>query len=963
MNYVGMKVAHKAFGEGTIVKQDDSHAYVQFTTPPKLISFVIPDAFNTFLKLLDAEAAKTAEKEKIEKELEKLKEEEEEKQQHLLQQMQYHGSGSKKYSASKQYASVDDFFDTQNSALVSEIMYLKGHGGKHIRILNGVLVDKKKGLFIYCFESESELNYPDGTQITLWSGSSGIAAVLLGIDELTLYIAVEENLGQNIPSIEFSAEPWRLLDFLTKRLTKLREKPTGIVRSLILDGSKRIKYGQPIKIGQEKAAEMAQTQPITMIWGPPGTGKTYTLAKIALAHIAAKRRVLMLSYSNVSVDGASLRVFEMDSNPKPGRIVRYGYPRNKQLLAHPYLSSYSLTISRHPDLLQERNKLQEEKKKYIKTDKKVLEINERLKAIRAQLTHEEEQTVKEASFVATTVSKAIADKVLYEDKYDVVMFDEASMAFIPQIIFSASLATKHFVCIGDFAQLPPIVQGNKDSVLNDDIFQHCSITDAVAHNCGHEWLCMLNEQRRMHPDIATFINGRMYHGLLKSHPDMASKRKGIAMSRPFAEKTLALADLSGMMSVCTKTLDESRINVLSALVSISLATKAAEDHDVGIIAPYHAQSRLLYALAHDVNKAHPELHKITCATVHQFQGSEQDEIIYDAVDCYRMKYPGILLTSLQNDYANRLFNVAMSRARGRFIAVCNADYMISKNLSAKTMFRNLIDTAKYKAIARSCGEELKKECAGEICKWFDAGKGNTEFLNDLAKAKKEIRIDMPAAPAFTSGGLSALLLAINSAKMRGVKVYIRVTDKALLPVELRKHAIAYHYLTNPITLIDRSITWYGQPATTDQFESEGTFIPTTYRPVIRFAGSKFASALYGFLSMDKIIDEGTSTGNGYQTEYTSFASYVAGKMKCPDCGKPLRLKKGKSAFIGCSGYPGCTHTEKIRSDIVEAYFYHDSKDGKRCPKCNMSIIAEDGKFGLYIHCGGLEKHKFKIEEL
>lgn len=29
----------------------------------------------------------------------------------------------------------------------------------------------------------------------------------------------------------------------------------------------------------------------------------------------------------------------------------------------------------------------------------------------------------------------------------------------------------------------------------------------------------------------------------------------------------------------------------------------------------------------------------------------------------------------------------------------------------------------------------------------------------------------------------------------------------------------------------------------------------------------------------------------------------------------------------------------------------------------MSIIAEDGKFGLYIHCGGLEKHKFKIEEL
>ena len=42
----------------------------------------------------------------------------------------------------------------------------------------------------------------------------------------------------------------------------------------------------------------------------------------------------------------------------------------------------------------------------------------------------------------------------------------------------------------------------------------------------------------------------------------------------------------------------------------------------------------------DIAEAYPQLHKITCATVHQFQGSEQEVVLYDAVDCYRMKYPG-----------------------------------------------------------------------------------------------------------------------------------------------------------------------------------------------------------------------------------------------------------------------------------------------------------------------------------
>lgn len=40
----------------------------------------------------------------------------------------------------------------------------------------------------------------------------------------------------------------------------------------------------------------------------------------------------------------------------------------------------------------------------------------------------------------------------------------------------------------------------------------------------------------------------------------------------------------------------------------------------------------------------------------------------------------MLLTSTGNSYANRLFNVALTRAKGKFIGVANIAYMDNKNL-------------------------------------------------------------------------------------------------------------------------------------------------------------------------------------------------------------------------------------------------------------------------------------------
>ena len=51
---------------------------------------------------------------------------------------------------------------------------------------------------------------------------------------------------------------------------------------------------------------------------------------------------------------------------------------------------------------------------------------------------------------------------------------------------------------------------------------------------------------------------------------------------------------------------------------------------------------------------------VLAATVHKFQGSERDMMIFDTVDSYPQERPGVLFF----DQNHRLVNVAVTRARG-----------------------------------------------------------------------------------------------------------------------------------------------------------------------------------------------------------------------------------------------------------------------------------------------------------
>lgn len=578
-------------------------------------------------------------------------------------------------------ASFEMFKRDCRFAINSEIEYLKVTGGKKYRIIDGEKLPSKNGEYLYAFDTDTEMHYPDGTAIKLWFPDNIVTAYVVSCEDFTILIRTMEYIGEFVESVEFTSEQWQLLESLMDRLDEMEPRSDAIAYEVACNGRRQISQWNSIRSGQNYAFNRATTEKITFIWGPPGTGKTETLSNIAMEHILKGRRVLMLSYSNVSVDGALLRV--------------------------------------------------------------------------------------------------------------------AKKADLPD--------------------------------------------------------GMVDLQYRMHLEIADFVSENMYQGRLKTFNKIMESRNEIAALSPCRNEAMTLMDLSGMYSICTKTKDNSRINLLSAMMSMRLAEKYIGNYEVGIVTPYSAQSRLIVAMLRDIQAIDKRWEKVSCATVHQFQGSEKPVIIYDAVDCYRMPYPGTLLTSLKNDTANRLFNVAVTRAKGKFILIANVDYLLKKKISKNLIFTKAINMMRQSNKLEK-GFEILDELMPELNEkpsiYLEDRETSWEtFISDIEAAKKIIHIDMPDIMDDSDGRISQLSKILNEQYEKNVEICIRHSEEIDLPNDLQKFQKIFEYVTTPVTIIDKSIIWFGQPLYAADFISEGEILDTEYFPCMRFEGKYSARLLQAFLEM------------------------------------------------------------------------------------------------------------------
>ncbi len=85
---------------------------------------------------------------------------------------------------------------------------------------------------------------------------------------------------------------------------------------------------------------------------------------------------------------------------------------------------------------------------------------------------------------------------------------------------------------------------------------------------------------------------RVYHNLLKNHASVEKKRD-ISKRIPLPGDVMSLVDLSGTYCAAYKNSDNSRFNILSAIVSFGLAITSMDKENkdaIGVITPYAAQA-------------------------------------------------------------------------------------------------------------------------------------------------------------------------------------------------------------------------------------------------------------------------------------------------------------------------------------------------------------------------------------
>jgi DNA topoisomerase-1 len=80
-------------------------------------------------------------------------------------------------------------------------------------------------------------------------------------------------------------------------------------------------------------------------------------------------------------------------------------------------------------------------------------------------------------------------------------------------------------------------------------------------------------------------------------------------------------------------------------------------------------------------------------------------------------------------------------------------------------------------------------------------------------------------------------------------------------------------------------------------------------------------------------------------------------LKCPECGKELKIKVGKNGhFLACSGYPECSYSRDYRRDekgaILPVSQPSIEATDRVCDKCRKPMVLRRGKYGDFFACSG-----------
>jgi DNA replication ATP-dependent helicase Dna2 len=386
---------------------------------------------------------------------------------------------------------------------------------------------------------------------------------------------------------------------------------------------------------QARAAREALSGRLTLIHGPPGTGKTKVVASVVDILAARGRAVLVTAFTHRAIDNVLHALIA--ANPEAG-VLKLGRRSPDLNPAIPCAPPNRLGFSRR------------------------------------------------VSVVGATVY-ALA-RLPRERTFDAVVIDEAGQ--LPLAHAAVALARSREACIlaGDHRQLPPVLSAtHTDAAASSSVFARL-----VSLYPGRTFL--LDTSYRLPPGLCSFPSGAFYEGMLTSHhaTDPGLGPLPPALHHPELQP---LWDVAGPLRAVWVDhrgyggFSPPEAEAVARLVTALVRDRGILPEEIAVVAPHRAQvreitDRLWRRLGPDTAAS------IVVDTVERMQGQERDVIVLSLT----VSDPWFMADEIDFILSPNRLNVSITRARRLLVVVGSREFFriypsSPEHLEAAWLFRKL----------------------------------------------------------------------------------------------------------------------------------------------------------------------------------------------------------------------------------------------------------------------------------
>ena len=531
-----------------------------------------------------------------------------------------------------------------------------------------------KPLLLKEFAEDSEGLFDDGSDVpdiedsVLWSGE------ILEVDEAAgrIYVCVADPEHPPVTGT-FYVRPFEFLAFLHAifqhptfdRIREMLPARLAATEGNVhpdVDGS--FDFGLP-------DLQRWWSKSWSILWGPPGTGKTHTTGQ-QVAHVLADpgERILVISTTNRATDAAAIATGRAAVHVAADILAGGSILRIGKGASLPKFESEGLTAmlkGTETEFLARIEQLSIELARSVSSADKAL-IRREIKELREQMRDAAQRNFLDSSvrvvvataFRAMTFLKRAEVKESIESgsaPFTTVFIDEAGLISRAAIAALSLLASRRVVLVGDSKQLAPISRISRILPTNQmKWLANSGLSHLDSISTEEVGVHVLQEQRRMHADVCSVVSEYQYDGFLKTAPEVNNRSYDLPellQNQPRAIWYVLDEAGEDLPSIRAERGPGNRswMRVATEKILVRMFSDPTFRAANGLfIAPFTAQAKEIGSWL-----ATNRLHSWSASTVHSQQGSEADIVIFDTVNAGSYSWP--------YDEWKRLVNVALSRSR------------------------------------------------------------------------------------------------------------------------------------------------------------------------------------------------------------------------------------------------------------------------------------------------------------